>query len=236
MVGIIDGDVDSINSIQKKYKLLRQDSKAPTFLLTYGGTYIGIVQQLGWTEEKAKSVEAKYHELYKVSDDWVKAKLEQACKDGYVTVAFGLRLRTPLLNQVVLGTSKTPFQAEAEGRTAGNAMGQSWCLLNSRAMSEFMGGVRVSELRNGILPCAQIHDANYVLLRDDIDVVQYANINLVKACEWQDHPDIWHDEVKLGGEFSIFYPDWSKEVVLPNGASEEQIYAAFKAHLTELGY
>ena len=34
----------------------------------------------------------------------------------------------------------------------------------------------------------------------------YANDNVVKACQWQSHPDIWHDEVKLGGEFSIFYP------------------------------
>jgi len=226
--------VELINSIQEKYPSFRQESKTPTFLLTYGGTYIGIMQQLGWAQEKAQMVETKYHELYKVSDDWVAGKLKEASKTGYITAAFGLRVRTPMLHQVVLGNSKTPFQAEAEGRTAGNALGQSWCLLNSRAMSEFMVGVRTSEFRHDIKPCAQIHDANYTLVRDNIDAMHYANIHLVKACEWQDHPDIWHDEVKLGGEFSIFYPDWSQEASIPNGASKEQIREAFEAHVNKL--
>ena len=139
-----------------------------------------------------------------------------------------------MLAQVIRGTSKTPYQAEAEGRTAGNALGQSWCLLNSRAGSEFMGKVRQSEHRHLIKPCAQIHDAQYFLVRDDIDVVQYANDNVVKACQWQSHPDIWHDEVKLGGEFSIFYPDWSQEAVLPNNAEPSEIYAAFEEHVLGL--
>lgn len=233
MPDIID-TVESINSIQDKYKPLRQDSKAPTFALTYQGTFKTLMVNCGFSEEKAKSVEARYHELYKVSDDWVAAKLQEASRVGYVTVAFGLRLRTPMLHQVVLGTSKTPAAAEAEGRTAGNALGQSWCLLNSRAGSEFMGKVRQSEHKHSIKPCAQIHDAQYYLVRDDIDAIEYANINVVQACEWQNHPDIWHDEVKLGGEFGIFYPDWSKEVTLPNGASQAEIYEVFEAHVNKL--
>ena len=233
MPDIVD-TVASINSIQDLYPTQRQDSKAPTFALTYQGTYLTLMNNCGFSEEKAKSVEVRYHELYKVSDDWVKAQLDQACKDGYITGAFGLRLRTPMLAQVIRGTSKTPPQAEAEGRTAGNALGQSWCLLNSRAGSEFMGKVRKSEFRNSIKPCAQIHDAQYYLVRDNIDAIEYANINVVKACEWQDHPDIAHDEVKLGGEFGIFYPDWSKEVTLPNNASQAKIYEVFEAHVNKL--
>lgn len=235
-----DIDPNSVQSINQlaikghKYGHLRQDSKTPTFLLTYGGTYIGIMEQLGWTKEKAQSVETRYHELYKVSDDWVKARLQQATQTGYVTVAFGLRVRTPLLRQVVLGNSKTPFAAEAEGRTAGNAMGQSWCLLNSRAGSEFMAKVRTSEFRHDIKPCAQIHDANYVLVRDNIDALLFANTHLVMACEWQNHSDIWHPDVKLGGEFSIFYPDWSKEAVLPNHAKAEDVFTVFSKHIEKL--
>lgn len=179
-------------------------------------------------------VEQKYHELYVVSDQWVAAKLDQAMQDGYITGAFGLRLRTPLLKQVIRGTRKTPHEAEAEGRTAGNALGQSWCLLNSRAGSEFMGKVRVSEYRLDIKPCAQIHDAQYFLIRDNIEIIMYANNNVVKACEWQNHPDIWHPDVKLGGKFSIFYPTWEKEFDLPNNASENEIYAAVQKHLADL--
>lgn len=225
--------VVSINSIEKKYKSYRQDSKAPTFALTYQGTYKTLMVNCGFSEEKAKAVEAKYHELYAVSDQWVAAKLDQATKDGYVTIAFGLRLRTPLLHQVVRGTSKTPHQAEAEGRTAGNALGQSYCLLNSRAGTEFNGKVRKSTFRLDIKPCAQIHDAQYFLIRDDIKAVKYANDNLVQAVKWQELPDIQHDEVKLGGELGIFYPTWKTEITIPNDATEEQIFSVIEEALAE---
>lgn len=223
MPDIVD-TVESINSIQDKYPAFRQDSKAPTFALTYQGTYITLMKNCGFSKEKAKLVEARYHELYTVSDAWVESKLDEASKQGYITGAFGLRLRTPLLEQVIRGNSKTPHEAEAEGRTAGNALGQSWCLLNSRAASEFMGKVRQSEFKEAIRPCAHIHDAQYYLVRDDIKAIHYTNQHLVEAVKWQDHPDIAHDEVKLGGELSIFYPDWSREIEIPNGASEDEIF------------
>jgi DNA polymerase-1 len=230
-------DVNSVNSVAKKgnkYEHYRQDSKVPTFALTYDGTWRTLMTGSGFSKEKALKVEAAYHELYQVSDKWVADKLDQACIDGFVTVAFGLRVRTPLLKQVVRGTSRTPYEAQAEGRTAGNALGQSWCLLNSRAASEFMNGVRTSEFKHSIKPCAQIHDAQYYLVKDEQAIVQYANDHVVKACQWQDHPDIWHDEVKLGGEFSIFWPDWSSECVLPNEATQTEINLAFKQHLAKL--
>ena len=61
------------------------------------------------------------------------------------------------------------------------------------------------------------------IIDDDIGVVSYVNEHLVKAVEWQDHPDIAHDEVKLGGELSIFYPTWNDEIVISNGAAGQQI-------------
>jgi DNA polymerase-1 len=153
----------------------------------------------------------------------VAAKLDEAAKTGYVSAAFGLRVRTPLLAQVIRGTSATPYEAEAEGRTAGNALGQSWCLLNTRASIEFMRKARASRFRTMIRPIAHIHDAQYYLIPDDIDVLMYVNEHLVKAVRWQKHPDIAHDKVKLGGGLSVFYPNWSKEIELPNGASAEKI-------------
>ena len=215
--------VESINSIQIKYKALRGESKAPTFLLTYGGTYMGLMKNCGFPEAKARLTEKRYHDLYTVSDNWVQAKLDQAAKDGYVTAAFGLRVRTPLLYQVLRGTSKTPYEAEAEGRTAGNALGQSWCLLNNRAGSEFMGKVRNSEYRLDIRPSIHIHDAQYFMIRDNMDTVMYVNEHLVKAVQWQDHPDIAHPDVHLGGELSLFYPTWANEIEIPNYATPEQI-------------
>lgn len=193
------------------------------FALTYQGTYSTLINNCGFTEAVARSLEASYRELYQVSVDWVNSKLTQASKDGYVTLAFGLRLRTPKLKQVVFGNKRTPSAAAAEGRSAGNALGQSWCLLNNRACSEFMGKVRKSEFRLDIRPCAHIHDAQYYLIRDDLAAVTYTNVHLVKAVQWQDDPAIYHTEVKLGGELSVFYPTWKEEISIPNGLMGQDI-------------
>jgi DNA polymerase-1 len=227
-------NVSRINSIADLYKPQRQDSKTPTFALTYQGTWKTIVGQ-GFAVKVAKQIEKRYHELYAVSDQWVAAKLDQASIDGYITAAFGLRVRTPLLAQVIRGNSKTPHEAEAEGRTAGNALGQSWCLLNSRAWVEFMQKVRSNpDMRLKIRPCAQIHDAGYALIPDDIEVLQYVNEHLVEAVFWQDHPDIAHPDVQLGGELSVFWPSWEHEAVIPNSASVDAIYAVIENHTKKL--
>ena len=224
MPDIDPNSVDSINSIQDKYKPIRDKSKAPTFALTYQGTYLTLMNNCGFDETLARSVEESFQELYKVSIQWVHDKLVQASKDGYVTLAFGLRLRTPKLKQVVFGNSKTPAAAAAEGRSAGNALGQSWCLLNSRAASEFMGEVRKSEYRHDIRPCAHIHDAQYYLIRDDLAALSFTNEHLVEAVQWQDDPAIYHPEVGLGGELSVFYPSWKEEISLPNGLTGQSIH------------
>lgn len=227
----IQNTVDSINSISKLYKELRQESKAPSFALTYQGTFITLMKNCGFTEEKAKQIEARYHSLYKVSTEWVQDKLNQASKDGYITAAFGLRVRTPLLSQVIRGNKKTPREAEAEGRTAGNALGQSYCLLNNRASKEFMEKVRTSKYNLTIKPCAHIHDAQYYLIKDNLNAVMFTNTHLVKAVYWQDLPDIKHDTVKLGGELSLFYPTWAEELVIPNNATENDILSLVQKHI-----
>lgn len=234
MPDIDPNSVESINSIAELYKEYRQDSKAPTFLLTYGGSWRGLMKNLGWEEHKAKDVEAKYHELYKHSDDYVTAKLNEAAKKGYVEVAFGLRVRTPLLGQVAWGSSKVPYEAQAEGRTAGNALGQSYGLLNNRACNAFMEAVWNSPYRYDIKPVAMIHDAIYIMVRDDVTVLEFANRELVKAMSWQELPEIEHDEVKLGAQLDIFYPTWNKAVHLPIGADKEQLLSVCKEHLEQL--
>lgn len=235
MPDIDPSSVDSINSIAKLYKPLRQESKAPTFALTYQGTYHTLMQNCGFTKEKAMDIEAKYKKMYSVSIEYVQNKLEQASKDGYITVAFGLRVRTPLLGQTIYGVNKTPKEAAAEGRTAGNAMGQSYCMLNSRAASAFMRKVRASKYRLDIKPCAHIHDAQYYLVRDGAyDALVYLNNELPKEVAWQDDPEIWHDEVKLSGSCEIFYPNWNHGFDIPNGADVPTIKEKIRKHLADL--
>lgn len=232
MPDIVD-EVDSINSIQDRYKSLRQDSKAPTFALTYQGTWRTLVTNCGFSAAQAKAIEAKYHELYAVSDAWVKDKIDAAAKCGYVTIAFGLRLRTPMLFQTILGNKKTPYEATAESRTAGNALGQSYGLLNSRAAMEFNQLMRESEYRLDIRPCAQIHDAQYLLVRDNSEVLSWVNEHLVAAVQWQELPEIQHPLVKLGGELSVFYPSWAHEFNVPNGADGNTILQLARKYINE---
>lgn len=230
MVGIDGNSVESINSIEHLYKAERQESKAPTFALTYQGTWKTLVNNCGFSPEKAKMVEAKYHELYKVSDEYVDGKLEQATKDGYITAAFGLRVRTPLLGQVIWEKGKMPYEAEAEGRTAGNALGQSYCMLNNRAANQFMQEVWNSPYRLDIKPVAMIHDAIYILVRDDPKVLAFANEALTRAMQWQELPEIAHPEVKLGGALDVFWPNWSKAVTLPEIATAHELVEVCRAH------
>lgn len=225
MPDINPDSVESINSIQEKYDELRSKSKAPTFALTYQGTKKTLMTNCGFSSLMAQQIYDRYQEMYQVSIKWVDDQLEEATKTGYVTVAFGHRVRTPLLKQVIRGTSKTPYEAEAEGRSAGNAMGQSWCMLTNRASNEFMGKVRSSKHRLIIRLCAHIHDAMYFLIKDDLEAVHYTNDNLVEAVEWQDDPAIYHPQVKLGGKLGIFHPTWEREIEIPNKISPEQIEA-----------
>lgn len=182
-----------------------------------------MVTNLGWSEEKSKKVEDNYNLMYQVSRKWKTARLNQASEEGYATVAFGLRVRTPILKKTVLNARVTTSQGAAESRTVGNAMGQSYGLLNNRAFGEFIEKVRASEYRLLVRPCALIHDAIYAYVRDDWNALAFVNQTLTTAMEWQELPEIWHDEVKLGGELDIFYPSWKDDFTLPRKATPDEI-------------
>lgn len=218
----IEDTLESINSIGKKYKKQRQDSKAPTFALTYFGTYNTLMRNCGFSEEIAKKIEANFHELYKVSDEWNRAKLDKAAQDGYTTLAFGLRLFTPVLQKSVSGLAR-PQEASAEERSAGNAFGQSYGLLNSRAAHAFMDKVIEAKLWNDIRPAAQIHDAQYYWVKRSVKLVKWINDNLIPEMEWDELPELKHPTLKLGGNLIVYSPDWASEIPLNNNASYGEI-------------
>jgi DNA polymerase-1 len=222
----ITDTVESINSIAEKYPHLRQASKAPTFLLTYQGTFHGLMNNLGLDQASALIIEANYHELYKEADKWVDDRLQQACVDGYVTGAFGLRLRTPLLK--LNGKGKLNYKAAQEGRTAGNMLGQSYGQLNSRAANEFRERVWASEYKYDIILCAQIHDAIYLIWRNTVGITKWVNDNLIDCMKWCELVELQHPTVKLGAALDIFYPDWSIKTTLSNNDSIQNIYETCK--------
>lgn len=217
-------DVESINSIKDTHPTLRQDSKGVSFAKQYGGTYSTLVKNSGFSEEEAKRIEANYDKLYAASLEWKQEQIDKAAKAGYAITAFGLKIRVPLLKQVITGHRTTPREAEAEARTLGNAIGgQAYGLLNNRSANAFMEKVWNSEYRHKIMPIAQIHDSQYFLVKDDVHVVKFVNDELIHEMEWQDLPEIQHEKVELGSELVIHWPTWASEIKLPNEASIEDI-------------
>lgn len=230
MPDIDPNSVTSINSIKKKYKSLRQDSKSPTFALTYDGTWHTLVNRGGFPEAKAKLIEQRYLELYKVAVQWVADRIEEAKTTGYVRLAFGARIRTPLLAKSVRGTDKKmPYGAKKEARSAGNAATQSYCVLTLRALNEFMERVWASPYRTKILPAVTVHDAVYFMCRDDAEILHWINVNLLECMAWDDLPELKHPIIKLTSALDVFWPNWGNAVGIPVGGSIQDIKDACRA-------
>lgn len=216
-------NVKQINSIDYKHSALRKKSKQITFALQYSGTEYTLQKRSGFSEQEANRIYDRYNNLYKVSIEWTNTKLKQAATDGYVTLAFGLRLRTPVLAQTIQNTSRTPHEASAEARTAGNALSQSYGMLTTRASIEFMQKVRGSSMALNIKPCLSIHDALYFTIKDDADVLYFLNKHLSHAVNWNFDPYIYHAQLNLGGNTEIFYPTWAEEHTISNNLTKEEI-------------
>lgn len=185
----------------------------------------------GFSESEAKQIEHNFHEAYKVSKQWIETKINEILTTGYATGAFGLRVRCPVLAYSLLNSKKTPYKALAEARTAGNMLsGQSYCMLNNRAVNEFMDRVYKSEYRNDIKPVCLIHDASYYLVRNNVNVIKWVNDNLIDCMAWQELDEIKHDKVKMEAELDIYYPTWADAITLPNNISKEQIKQIAKNH------
>ena len=218
-----------INSIINRYPVLRQLAKGPTFALTYMGTWKTLVKNFGLTIKEAKQIEINYHELYQVADEWVLQQLIKAQTTGYVELAFGLRLRTPILPQVILESIRTlPSEAYKEMKTAANALGQSYGLLNSHSANLFMQRVWDSQYAHIVLPTAHIHDAQYYFIENSIDCLKWVNDNLIECMEWNELAPIQHPVVKVSATLEVYYPHWGSGVKIPNRANYQQIKEALK--------
>lgn len=221
MPDIID-TVESINSIETKYKSLRQKSKQPTFALTYMGTWLTLVKNLNLSEEEAKRIEANYHILYRVSDEWAEDQIAFAQKNGYLECAFGLRIRTPLLFRTVKTVKNAIHAAEKEGRSALNAVTQSWGMLINRTAIALVRKLLRSEFYDKIYPINTIHDAIYFIFLDDVATIKWLNDNLVEEMRWNAHPAIQSTDVPMEAALDIG-PNWAEQYTLPNNATEAEI-------------
>lgn len=211
-----------INSIADKYPELRRQSKAPTFALQYMGTAYTLHKRAGFPMKQAKQIEKSFRELYKVSEDFNKRNQTFMEDTGYVQCAFGLKLRTPIVSQCVLGNSKTPREAEREARSANNAVTQSWGMLLNRAMVATNKRIEEAGYSTDILPCNMIHDAGYFLVRDTPEHVEFLNNVLIEEMEWQEDSAIKSDDVPMKASLEIG-KSWDKLTSLKNNATIQEV-------------
>lgn len=222
-------DVNAVNSIKDLYPEIRQKAKAPSFALQYSGTWVTIKQTLGCSEAKAKQIEQSYHSLYTGLAEFSKNNAIFAGKNGYVKCAFGMKLRTPLLKARYDGAFVDDVKAEAEARSSSNATTQSYGMLMNRAIIAFRKTVEQSEYRHRIRFINTIHDAVYLLVKNEPEVIKFVNDELIKEMEWQDDPLLRSNEVKLGAELDIG-KSWDKQLTLKNGLSLEDIQSFLAEH------
>ena len=211
-----------INSIAEKYPELRRLSKAPTFALQYGGTWHTLHKRAGFQVDQAKTIEKAYHELYAISDEFAAKNKLLMEKDGFVECAFGLKLRTPIISQCILGNSRTPYEAEGEARSANNAITQSWGMLLNRAM--IATNKRIEETGYGIriLPINMIHDAGYFLVEDSPECIKFLNDTLIEEMCWNDDDLIRSADVPMEASLEIGR-SWDKLTNLHNNATIKEI-------------
>ena len=219
-------DVDSINSIQNKYPELRRRSKGPTFALQYMGTAYTLHKRTGFPMNQATKIEKAFHELYKVSKEFNKKNTQFMEEHGYVECAFGLKLRTPIISQCILGNSRTPHEADKEARSANNAITQSWGMLLNRAMNATNRRIEEAGHSQDILPCNMIHDAGYFIVRNDPHYIKFLNDILIEEMEWNDHKVIKSVDVPMKATLEIG-KSWDTLVPLNNNATLKEIYELF---------
>ena len=197
--------------------------------MNYGGTSIGLKRKFGFSDDKAKFIEDSHHEMYKVYYSYVKDKVNQAKIDGYVTLAFGLRLRTPVL-KASNETNIPSYIIEQEERSVGNALFQSYGLMTLNALSNIMNEVWDHPVYfDRIVPVSTIYDSLYFELDNDLDQLVWLNKVIVRNMkDITEIPELHHPELELGADVEVLYPDWSSPIKIKNGASKEDVINSVK--------
>lgn len=208
-------DPKSINRIKEEASTLRDKSKPVSFLKQYGGGASKIQKVLKCSQQRSVEISNAYDELYAGQIAFQEKNKLFALKNGYIELAFGLQLKTPKIN------SKDSGIQSSEVRSSSNAATQSYGMLMNRAFIEFLGRVKASKYKHDIKLINTIHDAVYLLIRDDAEVIHWVNENLVECMLWQEDP-VLVSEIKMGAELDVGR-DWAYCYTLPNGVSRESI-------------
>ena len=182
------------------------------------------MRKFGFSKKKAKFIEKSHKTLFKEYYQYISDRLDEAQVTGFVRLAYGLKLRTPVIKAGIKGgASKQAI--EQERRSAGNALFQSYGLMTMRAFSKFMEMVRNhKEYYYQVRPIITIYDSIYLDIPNDIDCLHWCNENLIKCMrDITGCPELSHPIISLESDLEVFYPSWSDPISLSNGLSKQEI-------------
>ena len=210
---------DDLLRIKNEFPKIRDDSKPVTFGKTYGGGDKFLIKK-GYSPERIEKINKAWSSMFYHSLLYEKEIRQNAERDGYIELLFGLKLRTPVLHS----KHSTEAQKAAEFRSIYNAKTQCFGMLNSRAAEEFLMRVRNASLKiqEGVIVNNLIHDNILGICKNDPEIVHWINENLIECMAWQDDDYIRHDIVKLTSELDIGY-DWARIETIPNNASMDEV-------------
>jgi hypothetical protein len=208
-IGKFISDVERVKTFMQKYdeehsviKKLRQDSKAPTFKLAYGGypdsDRGGVITQ---------ELFDRYHNvLYPGITDYRENYVLPAAKSqGYVHLGLGCRIYTD--------------DPDNDIRTLHNATVQFWSILTLIAVNELNYRVEQENLQEYVQVQSTIYDSIYTQTYRDPEIIKWVNDNMIEVmtAQYLEKEEI-HNAAE--GEIGLNWADLHK---VPNNASVQQI-------------
>jgi hypothetical protein len=198
------GEVEAGNKLLKG---IRQDSKAPTFKLAYGGypdaDKGGVITQ---------GIFDNYHNvLYPgITDYRENYVLPFARTHGYIHLGLGCRIYTSDAGQDI--------------RTLNNATVQFWSILTLIAINEFNYRIREEGLQDLVKVNSTIYDSIYTYTYRDPEIIKWVNDNLIEVMTVPYlENEVIHNEAD--GEIGLNWADLHK---VKNGASVDDINLILK--------
>jgi hypothetical protein len=189
----------------KELKTLRQNSKAPTFRMAYGG--------FPDADKGGAVTEEIFHNYHNVLYSGVKDYIENYVipttqKNGELHLGLGWYIKSD--------------DARSDSRTLHNATCQFWSVLTAIALTRVHRRIEEDGMQDRIQATSTIYDSIYYNCKADPETIAWLNKELIDAMSVD---FLTNQRIKNEASLEIG-PDWSDLTEIPNNATLEEIQNA----------
>ena len=193
---------DEDNLLHSKAKRIRQESKAPSFKLAYGG-YPDIHKGGLITQHLFDLYHYKlYVGVSRFREDYV---IPTAKSNGSLHLGLGFRIHTD--------------DADRDSRSINNSCSQFWSILSILAISKLHQLIDDAGLQECVIVTATIYDSIYLEIIDDPEVIKWVNDCIVPIME----KDFMENQIVANSARLEIGPSWADLYELPDGADVKHI-------------